>query len=291
MNDSGTRFNWEALIGFVLSIVFLTGCGEDTSTRDYVARLGDQVLTRQDLDAALATLPALQDTLVAREQILEQWITNELLFREALNLGLRNEPEVQRLLSENERSVLISLLLSRLYEENDTSPDETELLSYYEQHKDQLELMEPYLRIRYVGCASPDTAAVVRDSLLAVNSSPNPDSMWAALVIRFSDDPEASSLLSSSFYPESRLLSFIPGLNTALQSLSPGQVLPPFELAGRFHVVQLVDRLPTGTIPELDLIAGEVRQRVVIENRKQLYARQVQRLRIEALAREELDVR
>jgi len=62
-------------------------------------------------------------------------------------------------------------------------------------------------------------------------------------------------------------------------------------LDNRYHVVQLVERIPIGTTPAVSLLEDQLRARIAIENRKQLYARQVQRLRNEALAREELDVR
>jgi hypothetical protein len=58
-----------------------------------------------------------------------------------------------------------------------------------------------------------------------------------------------------------------------------------------FHVVQLVERIPARTIPEPAWIEDELVRRLVIQGRKQLYARQVQRLRNEALAREDLEIR
>ncbi len=52
-----------------------------------------------------------------------------------------------------------------------------------------------------------------------------------------------------------------------------------------------MDRLEIGTLPELNMIESMIRSRVQIEGRKQMLARQVQRLRNEAIAREELEVK
>jgi len=124
-----------------------------------------------------------------------------------------------------------------------------------------------------------------------LDSSPEADSIWKTVAIRFMEDSESNTTLSESFYPETRMLSSIPELNAAVQQMSPGQILSPFSLGNRYHVVQLVERIPIGTTPALSLLEDQLRARIAIENRKLLYARQVQRLRNEALAREELDVR
>ncbi|MCZ6757850.1 MAG: peptidyl-prolyl cis-trans isomerase [Bacteroidetes bacterium] len=279
---------------FILSLVLafiLAGCGPESSEVDYVARLGDRYLTREDLDSALESLTVLQDSAEAAEQIMEQWITDELLFREAVRRGLRNQAGVQSLLLENERSVLVSALLTELYKEEDSTPDDQDLLTYYEQNKDQLKLTEPFVKIRYLVTESADSAMSAIELMEGLESSPNPDSAWKAVANRFTEDPDGTTTLSASFYPETRLLSSIPGLNTAVQRLAPGQILSPFELDSRYHIVQLVERLPVGTTPEVALLEDQLRARIAIENRKQLYARQVQRLRNEALAREELDIK
>lgn len=275
---------------FVLAFV-LAGCGPERSEVDYVARLGDRYLTREDLDSALESLTVLQDSAEAAEQIMEQWITDELLFREAVRRGLRNQAGVQSLLLENERSVLVSALLTELYKEEDSTPDDQDLLTYYEQNKDQLKLTEPFVKIRYLVTESADSAMSAVELMEGIESSPNPDSAWKAVANRFTEDPDGTTTLSASFYPETRLLSSIPGLNTAVQRLAPGQILSPFELDSRYHIVQLVERIPVGTTPEVALLEDQLRARIAIENRKQLYARQVQRLRNEALAREELDIK
>lgn len=278
------------ILPIAIASVF-SACSPTNTEIDYVARLGERHLTRDDLDSALESLTVLQDSADAAEQIMEQWITDELLYREAVRRGLRKQEGVQRLLLENERSVLVSALLTQLYEEEDSSPDSKELLTYYEQNKDQLKLTETFVRVRYVVTEFADSAMIAIQLMEGLDSSPEADSIWKTVAIRFMEDSESTTTLSESFYPESRMLSSIPELNAAVQQMSPGQILSPFGLGNRYHVVQLVERIPIGTTPALSLLEDQLRARIAIENRKLLYARQVQRLRNEALAREELDVR
>lgn len=272
-------------------ILVLASCSGRNDPPDFVVRLGDRYLTREELGASLKSLTVLQDSAEASRQIVEQWITDGLLFDEAVRRGLRNEEGVRKLLEENERSVLISALLSRLYEEEDVPPDEQTLITYYEQNKDRLRLTEPFVRVRYVVTGSTDSADAAVEQLAALEDAANPDSAWEAIAERFTVDPEGTRIMSTSYYPETRIFASVPGLNEAIERLSPGQVLSPFEFEGRFNVVQLVERLPVGAIPEMPLLKEQLRDRLTIENRKQLYARQVQRLRNEALAREDLVIR
>ncbi len=274
-----------------ITLSMVVGCSSGQENVDYVARLGDKFYTRSELNSALATIPAARDSSEARAQILRQWTTTELLYNEAISRGLKNDPDVASLIHENERSVLASALLSRIYEEEYTAPNETEILGYYEQHKDQLVLREPFVKVWYLSAAERDSAEAARSEMKQLDQEAESPDVWQKIVDRFADDPEGSLLLSDSFYPESRLLSFVPTVQAAVRNLSSGDTLPVVEDDSRFIVVRLRDRLPAGSLPDLSLIRDQIVETLTIENRKQLYARQVQRLRNEAIAREELEFR
>lgn len=272
--------------GLLLLLVF-AGCRPAPDFGDFVARVGNATLTREELALTLDRRTYSLDSTEAASQIVEQWTTNELLYQEALQRGLRTKPDVVRLLAENERSVLISALVNELYTEDENATSEGAIQTYYEQHRDQLVLREPYTRVRYIPVTTTAQAAVVRDSL---NRLSDP-SAFERLVLLHSSDPATSLTLAESYFPISQLFSRNPGLRTALLSLRPGDIYGPVEQDSLFHIIQLVDRVAAGTLPDLEMIRPEIEQRVQIEARKQLFARQVQRLRTQALAREGLEIK
>lgn len=274
----------------LLGTAVLGGCNPEPAHPDFVARVGDQYLTRDDLSDALAALPVPQDSAEAHRQVVEQWITNQLLYQEALDRGLDRDPEVRRLLEESKRSVLVSALISRMYEENPATPSPAELQAYFESNRDQLRLLEPFVRVRYLATSSADEAAAAR-RLLQQTPSARQDSVWSLLVRRYAEDEDAARSLAENYFAESRLFINQPALRTELNRLRPEEVAPIFEADSLYHLLQLVARVPAGTVPEPAWIEDELTRRLVIQARKQLYARQVQRLRNEALAREALDVR
>ena len=274
----------------IFIVVLLAGCKKQDTPSNYVARVGDQHLLREEVDRAIHSIPIAQDSAEARQQIVEQWVTNELLHQEAQRLGLRQDTEVKRLLDESERSVLVNAFMTHLYEENPVSPTASEMLAYFENHREQLRLRESFARVRYLHCADQANAEAARTMLQQAPPAAR-DSIWSVAIDRYAVDAPFAKEISSSFLPENKIFLDKPPLREAVSELLGGQIAPVVESDSMFHVVQLVERIPARTIPEPAWIEDELVRRLVIQGRKQLYARQVQRLRNEALAREDLEIR
>jgi parvulin-like peptidyl-prolyl isomerase len=275
------------------TLLLASGCEPTASPSDaYVARVGEAVLTEEDLTAALAAAPAGVDSMTAREQVIEQWVTAELMAHEAEERGLRERPDVQRQLAENERAVLAAALLRALYEEDTAGLNRSELEDYFERNRERLRLREPYVRVRFIATTTADSAAAARREMQQAMLSAQQDSLWEAAARAYAADTSASLALAREYVPASRLLTADEGsVWQILPQLSPGQISAVQEVDGTYYVVQLVDRVPAGEEPELQWIEDDVRRQVEIQQRKQMVARHVQRLRNEAQARDELDIR
>jgi hypothetical protein len=272
-----------------LILVFLVGCRSSPTDQPYVARVGENVLTQEELSLQLSALPVLDDSLEARQQIIEQWVSSQLLYREARRRGLRNDPAVQRMIEENERSVLVSALVSRMYDTEEPEFDPAELEAYYERNRERMLLREPFVNVRFLAVRDRARADNARSELAALGFEDVDE--WNTLVATYAVDPEESRALADVYVAESRIFASAPQLRAALSRLSPRQTSGVIDGDTLAFVVQLLDRAPSGTIPELEWVEDEVRRRLTIEARKQMYARQVQRLRNEALAREDLEIR
>ncbi len=284
------RANLSVIIATLLLGLLAAGCTSEEDPERYVARVGDSYLMQEDVDRQLGSLPSTPDSAVARQQIIEQWVTNELLYQEATRRGMQNDEDVQRLIEESERNVLVNALVAEMYEENDVTPAPGEMQSYYERHKEQLRLREGFVRVRYLETRTRDDAEAARSAIQQAGIAER-DSVWEDVVNRMAIDPSLSTEISQDFYPESRIFAGNPALRNALSGLVDGQASPVVETDSTFIVIQLAQRVPAQTMPEPQWIEEELARRLVIQGRKQLYARQVQRLRNEALAREDLEVR
>ncbi len=270
-------------------LLLVAQCGGEPASADYVARVGDQYLTQAELRGALRYVPPGRDTADARQQVVGQWVRGALLYQEAERRGLRADSAVQQRLRESERSVLISALIGQMRAQAGP-PTTAEMQGYFAQHREQLRLREPFVRLRYLTTDRLAAAQEARRALLEAVEEDDAAARWPRLVRRFASDTATARRLSESYYPQQQLFTAVPAARTVLEGLRPGRAAPVFEAGGRFYVLQLVDRLPAGTMPEPAWVEGEVRRRLLIQRRKQIITRQVQRLRNEATARGELMV-
>ncbi len=272
-------------------VVYSVGCGTPSTEPDYVARVGETYLLTADLEDALSALPPGRDSTEAKRQFVEQWVVNTLLEQEARQSGLLQDAGVRRLLVENERSVLVSAYVERIYEENPVNPSPSDIEQFFEVNKERLRLREPFLRVRYLYNSDRDSTFEARRLLQRAMRGAGVDSLWAVIARTYSHDVEGSLGLSGNYFAESRLLSAYPRVKDVLRRLADRQVSAVIEDGGRFHLVQVVDRVPAGTIPKIPWINEEISRQLVMERRKQTVARTVQNLRTMAAARNALDIR
>lgn len=229
-----------------------------------------------------AGMGSVRDSTKARQQAIDQWVTRTLMYREAERLNLSSRDDVQQKLQRQRQAVLVSALRTQFEEEADVQPSPDEVRTYFERHKEQLQLQEPYLRVQYLATSDRSTAQTVRQEL-RTPAAPH-DTTWARLVAEYATDTTQARQLSHSYVPQSRLNQQVPALADRVDALQEGETTPIIEADGRYHVLRLDRRIPEGSPPELEWIEPEIRRRLRIRARKQIHASEVQRLRNRAQA-------
>ena len=275
-----------------LAGALLAGCGEAPggAPGDAVARVGDAALTERDLAEALGDAPPGLDSAAAREHVVEQWVQRELLVQEARRQGLDADPAVRRLLAENERATLEAAALDAYFAQTPADPSEADLRTYYEAHREALALREPYVRLRHLRVADRARAAQARTALERALRSAYPDSLFALTAREYADDPAGAVAFASEYVSEGRVGALDEALGERLAALPAGAQVAVVPVGRVFHVVQVVDRVPAGTVPPFDLVRDELAERLVVQRRRDAEARLLQRLRSEAQARGRLDL-
>ncbi|MEM6646692.1 MAG: peptidylprolyl isomerase [Bacteroidota bacterium] len=272
-------------------LIGVAGCEAPPPTGDYVARLGDNVLTSVDVAASLEVLSPNQDSTAATSHIAEQWVVNQLLVGEAQRLNLSALPEVQRQIEQNAQSILIAALVDQWMADAADAASDDELATYYARNRNVLVLREPYVRVRYAALDDVEAAEGCREDLQDATRRAIADSLWVTTLAACANDPDEARALATQHIPERQLVQTYPVLASVLPRLRDGEIAPLIEQGDEVHLVQLAERHPVGTVPELAWVEDEIRNRIAIQRRKQIYSRQVQRLRTEALAQERLDIR
>jgi len=83
-----------------------------------------------------------------KRKIIEEWVNRELLFQEALNRKIDDDPDIKQLLYKSRRNLLSNELLERELSEVKI-PTEAELRLYYDNNKEYFEVSTREYRIRY----------------------------------------------------------------------------------------------------------------------------------------------
>ncbi len=273
-------------VSLVLVLVS-AGCADTTIRETTVARVGDAVLTQSQLDELWTDRMVRSDSATVAQAIVDQWVVNELLYQEALRRELHTDSLLQQQIEDNRRSLLIARLLEELYAEDAMAPDPTAVETWYQQHRASLVLRQPYVRIWYLPVDSTSWTSVIVDELARAET----DTAFSRLIDTYSVQKEQSRYFASGLLPLSLVFSQHASMRERVGQLTEGDIVPPLSDDGLVHVMKLVERVPAGTIPDLNMIRSEIEQRILIESRKQLFARQVQRLRTAAEARDDLFAR
>ncbi|PEN09436.1 hypothetical protein CRI93_01540 [Longimonas halophila] len=271
------------LFSVVALCLVIAGCADESPSEPYAARVGDTYLTEAELSDAMKSIAVGGDTVEARRQIVDQWVTRTLLLNEAERLNLESESDVQRQLREQRRSVLINALTSRIYETAEVEPSREAVTQYFERNRDRLRLREPYLQLRHVRVADASTASTLASELRSAPQS------WTTVCQRDASDPEQACAVGTRFYPERQRTADAPALRDRISNMNAGEVTT-IEGEDWHHVLHLVERIEAGQEPELEWVAPQIERHLSTQSRKQMYAREVQRLRNEAEARGALDV-
>ena len=271
----------------LLAALALAACGGGEPERpgpDVVARIGEAVLSRSDLAAALGDVPAGLDSATAAEQIVEQWVQRELLVQEARARGLDTTAAVRQLLAESERATLEAAALESFFAQNPTAPDEDALRAYYDANREDLALREPYVRLRHLRLRDAGRAEEARAALARAARTPYADSLFALVAAEYADDPEGAVAFARTYVPEGRLLSLDEALGARVAQMAAGPEAAAVESGGVLHVVQVAARVRTGTVPPFGLVRDELEERLAVQTRRDMEARLLQELRARARA-------
>jgi hypothetical protein len=261
--------------------IFITGwilvsCQSGTVVQDdeIIARAGTQSLY---LSEALIHIPSVlieQDSLPAIISFRDNWIRNELLYQEAIRLGLNDNPLIQNKIKDFTRDILIQSLLDHMVSQSrDMQVSRQEAVAYYESHKEQFRLNEPHVRFKHLVTSSLEDAENARQGLLRGVS-------WDDIVERYALNKQNARRDATIFHPVSQSLQNAPPLNQYIRRMGINEISPIRTINGRYHFVQLTERKNEGDLPDLDWIINQIEDWLLLEKKRKLvtaYEQQVYR--------------
>jgi hypothetical protein len=161
------------ITGFAVAVILVSGvyCAKDKyggiPEDEVVARVGDRVLTPDDLDE-LDRRQRMRKltTYMTKEELMDDWVRSEVIYQEALKRGLREDPEAEKAIVAAEKTVLIRTFWQKYVYDVNPEPNDEEALEYYEKVKDRDYKAETELYwLREIAVTKPEVLEAVRTEL------------------------------------------------------------------------------------------------------------------------------
>lgn len=161
MKISGIKVALLAIICiFIFSpTVFSAETTAEKTDADVLARVGDEVITKKDLETALKKMPERKREKF-RDKTLDQLIEVKVFSNEARNEGLDKDPKTREALEKATKEILAQQFVKKIIDEK-SQPSEEDMKKYYSEHKEQFIIPEGVSIQQIVGKNKEDAEAIL----------------------------------------------------------------------------------------------------------------------------------
>ena len=223
-----------------------------------VARLGNQQVTPQELQALLATVPpATREQLRGNREALERWIRTRLAEKAVLEQadaqGWAQRPNVVRQTRAATEQIVFRDYLRSVSTVPADYPSTSELQQAYDAGKGNWQTPALY-RVSQIFLAVPDAQsleAVRKQATELSKKAQGTPADFAALATQYSQDRQTAERGGDTGLQP--LQQLVPEVRGAVAKLKVGAVSEPVQSAAGFHVIKLTEQQParTATLDEL----------------------------------------
>ena len=251
----------------VLFVITAIGCSKNEPERTPVARIDNQTLALEEIRAHIDTTREPSQAQI--QQYIQRWLTEESLYREAIDRGLDRTNEMNQKVDDVRRQLAINALLEKEVYSRQTSSFSTEdVRQYYDTHLKEFNVMHDMALVSFVLFKNRDAATEFRN--LGLKGTP-----WNSAITQ-----QAQSVVlrvDSSYRTEATLL---PAELWRVASKSTNRELSfPISTDHGYYILVVWKFIKQGQTAEVSFVEQEIRGRLTVERRRHLYDQLVQSLR------------
>lgn len=258
------------LSGCCCFLLLLTACRERESTKTAVARIDNQTLTLEDIRARFDTSRGVSQAQL--QQYIQRWLTDELLYREAVQRGLDQTKELNSRLEDIRRQLAINALLEQeVYTDKSEQAGDDEVDQYYETHKHEFVLQQDVALVSSVLFSERDAATSFRNTV--VRGTP-----WSQALEKLRTPVQSViARVDSVYYTQATLL---PAELWKVAANFPGKNPSfPVNTSNGYFILIVWKFSREGDQADPRYVAPEIRGRIAIERRRRAYNSLVENLR------------
>jgi hypothetical protein len=252
-------------IGFC--VLLTAGCSKPESDKTPVARLDNKTLALEEIRAHIDT--SLEPSQTQIQQYIQRWLTEESLYREAVERGLDRADEMNQKVEDIRRQLTINALLDQeVYSQQLSNFSQQDIKQYYDAHIKEFDLMHDLALVSYVLFKNRDAATEFRN--LVLTGTP-----WSSAVIQ-----HASSILirvDSSYQTQAALIPV--ELWRVAARMATREISFPVNTNNGYYVLVVWKFVKQGQPADVPIVEQEIRGRLTVERRQKLYDQLIQNLR------------
>lgn len=263
----GKELSRNKLVCIVFGCILVAGCSKTETSKTPVARLDNKTLGLEEIREHIDTTREPSQAQI--QQYVQRWLTEESLYREAVERGLDRSEELNQKVDDIRRQLAINALLDQeVYSQQLSNITPEEVQQYYTAHLKEFNLTQDMALLSYVLLKNRDAANEFRNAVL--KGTP-----WSTAVVQ-----RASSIqvrVDSSYQTQASLMPA--ELWRVATRMAIREISFPVNTNNGYYVLVVWKYVKQGQTAELSMVEQEIRGRLVVERRRKLYDQLIQSLR------------
>ena len=247
-------------IGLIICLIGIWGC-EKPQKVSIVAQVENRYLTKEALERRIPAPFANTISPKEKQRLVEDWIEEELLYREAIRQELDQDPELSERIDRAVRQLLASELMARTHA-RDAEVSEDEILTYYEEHRADFERDQLELRVRHLIVADRNAQTRAWNRL-------QKGEFFEQVAREVSIDQSAINGGDLGYFTEDMVTA---SFWAACREAKLGHRIRTRTELG-YHIIEVMARDDEGSIRDLIDVRGEIQQRILTERRREQRAK------------------
>lgn len=270
---------------FILVLVFgFLGCNQhsDKVKSTPLAKVGDRTLYFDEIKQSVPEYMLKTDSASFVRNYVDQWIRNQVLFDEAIRLGLDENPILKNRIEKATKDILIAELRNQIQLNNISEEiTEEEVAQFYTTNREMFVLNERHVKVRHLFSLDNEALSRARNELAA-------GAAWETIVSEYAIDTEYSLQTDKQLVAVSQAFSGYPTLKSYLGVIGLNEVSPITQESGYYHFIQIVEDRPEGDHPELPYVFDRIQEWLRLDRSRRSFKTYEQNLLVQAEANGEI---
>jgi hypothetical protein len=255
-----------SLVAVVLVITAI-GCSKNAPDKTPVARIDNQTLVLEEIRAHIDTTREPSQAQI--QQYIQRWLTEESLYREAIDRGFDRTDEMNQKVEDVRRQLAINALLEKeVYSQQSSNFSAQDLRQYYDAHVKEFNVMHDMTLVSFVLFKNRDAATEFRN--LIVKGTP-----WSSAANQYAQS--IVTRVDSTYRTQATLMPA--ELWRVASTLASGEFSFPISTTHGYYILVPWKFIKQGQTADMSFVEQEIRSRLTVDRRRQMFSQLVQNLR------------